>query len=349
MADKMCEERMFISSEELDGSSVLSDRNFNMTRSLYTNPIWNSKNHLIFMLRDFNGGCYQPTRRSISPDGTFSNDHDALILCFKFIWRFFRGLRTVICWEFGCSRYDHFAENVIWYTGKDQEVYFDFSITNMHGKPLKVVMDDVVGRYPSESFFDAGMMRVQFEVLAGLAESTNATLTNFFGFVDEEFEKNIQAIMENDAFLVTLPLTLNSGNRFVLDGWPLKEKVEFHLVAECLRVHPYSNQFLKNSFLFDKYNERMVRFFESGHVKKVYELDLHQGPQAAHPTLEDEEPRPYSLNDLQLPIISLVLGLILSLLIFVAEMVVEDFENSYVFRLSRRFKNYLSSKTVIWA
>ncbi|CAH0383526.1 unnamed protein product [Bemisia tabaci] len=155
---------MYISTEELDGSSELSDLNFNMTRSLYTHPIWNSKNYLIFMINEFDWDtCISKTychsvERLYTPDSGNSssrNYYNALIFCFKFMWRFFRGLKAIICHRGGCSRYDHFAEKIFWYSGAEDEAYFDFFVTNMHGKNLRLALSDTEGVVIKLSFFDS--------------------------------------------------------------------------------------------------------------------------------------------------------------------------------------------------
>ncbi|CAH0387213.1 unnamed protein product [Bemisia tabaci] len=564
-----------------------------MTRGLYTNPIRNSNNYLIFMLRDFDRDDCKPPKQHhamISPNETASNDFDGLIFCFKFIWRFFRGLRTTICSEKGCSRYDHFAENIIWYSGEDHEVYFDFSVTNMHRKHLSFLLDDAEGVFVTDHHFQKWMSTVRAQIIDAVAESINCTNTFYIGYgyddeeighevgqqlnvdlhhvdigatteeidysrfdfsvgveteamciltphsellpqclvpfkvfsfpvwifigitvivfvlmqyvflqaqggsfrnlysetdislydstsaahtmyayficgspprlllgklftgkilfiififsaliissvflggmttlltntvqypeidtlkdledsdlliqvpdteaaalyfaqlglseklrgklacnlalylrlfdeeigqsirpktpigfqyrlwrdyVPEKFVKNVHVIMENDAFVAALQASLSSGTRVVRRLWLFPEKFEYHLVSERLKVRPYFHAFLKNSFLFEKFNVKMAQFLESGHVSKAYDSDFLDAPEAAPPPPKEEDPRPYSLNDLQLPFFSLLLGLFSSLLVFIAEMVIEDFESVFVFRQLSRFKNFLTKK-----
>ncbi|CAH0383523.1 unnamed protein product [Bemisia tabaci] len=191
MADKSktCYEEMYISTEELDGSSELSDLNFNMTRSLYTHPIWNSKNYLIFMINEFDWDTYisKTYRHSVerlytldSGNTTSRKYYDALVLCFKFMWRFFRGLKAIICHRGGCSRYDHFAEKIFWYSGAEDEAYFDFSVTNMHGKNLRLALSDTEGVVLKLSFFDSSMWMesMRTEILDELAEKLHFTYTS---------------------------------------------------------------------------------------------------------------------------------------------------------------------------
>ncbi|CAH0391315.1 unnamed protein product [Bemisia tabaci] len=187
--------------------------------------------------------------------------------------------------------------------------------------------------------------------LIGAREIGNETDTNSDPVtISEQFTKNVHAIMEEDAFLVSLPRTLSrSGNRIILLKWPNKEKFEYHLVPECLKSNSHFFTFLKNSILFDAYNRKTAQFLEAGLIGKTFEPSRYQfdQPEAAPPPPKDNEPRPYGLNDLQLPFLSLVLGLLLSLVVFITEIVVEDFENVAVFRQLRHFKKYLSAKKLI--
>ncbi|CAH0383772.1 unnamed protein product [Bemisia tabaci] len=160
-----------------------------MTRGLYTNPLWNSNNYLIFILRDFGRDDCKPLTQhqaAISPNETSRNDFEELIICFKLIWRFFRGLRTIICSEKGCSRYDHFAESIIWYTGQNQEVYFDFSDINLHGKRLSLIFDDSEGLFVSDAHFHDWMSTVRIKIVENVAESMNGTFIFHCGYVNGE-------------------------------------------------------------------------------------------------------------------------------------------------------------------
>ncbi|CAH0382851.1 unnamed protein product [Bemisia tabaci] len=162
--------------------------------------------------------------------------------------------------------------------------------------------------------------------------------------VSEQFEKNLGVILQNDAFLVDLPHSLRSETDIVIKRWPLWETFEYQVVEECLKTYPSIFSSLKNSFLFSAFNKRTAQFLETGHFKSHFAETYHTSGttviyEAAPP--KDDEPRPYTLNDLQLPFLCLVAGLVLSFSVFSAEMMMEDFENALVFRQLRHFKNYL--------
>ncbi|CAH0382873.1 unnamed protein product [Bemisia tabaci] len=583
---------MFLSSAELNGTRELSDLNFDLTRGLYTNSIWNSNNYLIFMLSEFGSGtsnsktCVYPQEWVYDFDlgnQTSANDYDTLIFCFKFFWRFFRGLKTIICHEGGCSRYDPFTESIVQYNGLGNETYFDFSVTNMHRKGLRIVFKDNHGSIVSEennafqnindanlfedlaAFFnctfeyllfihdiedgqkhnvdifvaqifatpdEVDLYRFDFSVgvemestcilaphsklmpqflvpfkvftfavwcfilvtaavfvlkqyvflkaQGGLFQdmyseteivqySTSSSVYMIYGYficgspprlllgklftgkilffvfifsafiisniflggmttlltntvqypeidtlkdledsdlfiqvasvesaatyfaqlglseklraklssdvmyhitaetetidasllwetvisnreialVSEQFANNFRVFLENDAFLVDLPYSLRSESRVVTKWWPLWETFEYHVVEECLKTYPTIFSFLKNSFLFPAFNKKITQFLETGLIKAISgKKNSYQGMKAAAASSSDEEPRPYSLNDLQLPFLCLVAGLFLSFVVFSAEMMMEDFENTFVFRQFRRFKNYLLKKYI---
>ncbi|CAH0393107.1 unnamed protein product [Bemisia tabaci] len=181
-----CDRYMSITSKEIDGSSLLSERNFNLTRGLYINPIWNSNNHLIFMLRNGDRNTlpskirfHQEESQQIQNQGneTFlQTGYEARLLCFKFAWRFFRGHKMVICETSGCSKYDPFAGNIIWYSGQDDKTFFDFSLNNLQKKTLKMVLNYVVGEPAENGYFDSRMLSLLSFILDDLPRSMNCTL-----------------------------------------------------------------------------------------------------------------------------------------------------------------------------
>ncbi|CAH0385129.1 unnamed protein product [Bemisia tabaci] len=607
-----CDEQMTLSTAELEGSEFLSDQNFNFTRSLYMNPIWNSKNYLSFMIFQnnytpfgTNGSKWWQNMNSGKVNSTIlgKNEYQREILSFKFIWRFFKGMRTIICSEDVCDRYNPFSESIISYSGAMDESYFDFAVTNMHRKVAGICLAGSKGSEiyansdPSEgsdlflyvykhflnltNFTDAPMMKddsflrkndfmkmildgrfremgqllnldlhlvevlitaksvshssfdysvgvetratciltphskkipqflvpfrsfspvvwfligavfaifvlmqhafqnAQLKIFHSLYSETEirifentssllsiyayfvsgtpprlilgnlltgkilffifsfsaliistaflgvmtTLLTNtvqypeieslkdlqdsdfliqtgnadaaavFFDGLDEfvklkarlvsnleyytsymvidvaehynlkfgwseenhtlnfehprgeyyeKFKENVQTILENDVFLVNMPGSFTSKNSIRMRVWYHPQKFEEHLVQECLMTHPVFFSFIKNSFLFDRFNQVISRLLESGHVKKFIEVSHHADErfEVAPLPSEDDEPRPYDLNDLTLGFIGLVIGLFFSFLVFVAEMLIPDFENVLVFKYVRRIMKF---------
>lgn len=145
--ENLCSKFVNITSAELDGSSVLSSSLFDVTRGLYVNKIWNSRNHLIFLVKEFDHNYRKSAQRKPCQfefgNKTFKNHEagapDGMILYFKFFWRFFKGRLAVICHPTGCEKYDPFTETLVSVT---DGTFFDFSWNSMHGKPIRVVIDD---------------------------------------------------------------------------------------------------------------------------------------------------------------------------------------------------------------
>ncbi|CAH0393746.1 unnamed protein product [Bemisia tabaci] len=148
-----CGKIIEITSAELEDGSTLSDHVFNATHGLYVNKIWNSKNHLIFVLKNahqkYNKSEPSPleTLRNLKFEGqtikNFAPDmRGRIAFCFKFFWRFFKGRKTIICHPQGCEKYDAFTENLISLQNETDGNFLDFSLKNMHGKPVKVWIDN---------------------------------------------------------------------------------------------------------------------------------------------------------------------------------------------------------------
>ncbi|CAH0748594.1 unnamed protein product [Bemisia tabaci] len=201
-----CDEQMTLSTAELEGSELLSDQNFNFTRSLYMNPIWNSKNYLSFMI-------YQNNYTPFGPNGskwwqnvkagkvncTISgkNEYRGEILSFKFIWRFFKGIRTIICYEDVCDRYNPFSESIISYSGAIDESYFDFAVTNMHRKVASICLSDAEGSeiYANRvSWQGNGLFLYVYEHFSNLTNFTRPTVkyNSFWG--EDFFDKMVRDV-----------------------------------------------------------------------------------------------------------------------------------------------------------
>ncbi|CAH0382985.1 unnamed protein product [Bemisia tabaci] len=104
---KTCDFELHISDAELNGVTDLTDSIFKETAGLMMSNIWTSINYIIFMLPKFG-------RRGKSV--TFDRediDENRLLFLFRFFWRFFRGLHTVICAEYVCFKYDPFARSML--------------------------------------------------------------------------------------------------------------------------------------------------------------------------------------------------------------------------------------------
>ncbi|CAH0393859.1 unnamed protein product [Bemisia tabaci] len=168
-----------------------------------------------------------------------------------------------------------------------------------------------------------------------------AVLKQFFGVLFEEAEENVRTMAEEDAFLVSLPYSAtpeeNLRIKFLYeDIW-----VEYHVIEEGLITYPLIGASLKNSFYFELYNQLVTKYFETGHARRILlegkSLNYKMGSEA--PTAENsEDPRPFNLNDLQSAFIGLGVGLFLSILAFVGEILMDIFPHSAAVKFLMRLE-----------
>lgn len=148
---RSCDEELKITSAELNSAALLTDTVTNLTRGVHLNDIWNSQNYLIFILKNSNLSMLEP-RTKIIPGNFDTNTYgltneshyirikstwDDRIFCFKLFWRLFKGRKTVICHPEHCERYDPFTESILSYESDADVGFFDFSLKNMHQKPVR--------------------------------------------------------------------------------------------------------------------------------------------------------------------------------------------------------------------
>ncbi|CAH0392671.1 unnamed protein product [Bemisia tabaci] len=186
-----CDENMSVTHNELEGLSTLTDQNFNLTKGLHANHIWNSNNHIIFILRNTRNephttssilqlhqqsATHEPhnsTRNNCTP----SYEDEMLIFSFRFFWRFFRGYKTIVCLERGCARYDPFKERIIWFDAKDEE-FFDFTVNDMNGKSAYIVQDlSQIDEGVQDKYFHNVMAEALLAIFKQLEISMNYTPT----------------------------------------------------------------------------------------------------------------------------------------------------------------------------
>ncbi|CAH0383178.1 unnamed protein product [Bemisia tabaci] len=152
--NETCDERVRMTSDELEDIATLSKSTFDLTRRLYRNKIWNANNHLIFMLQESksvnlntrHGMQSRRIRMLEKKNSTEVYDADTVNFSLKFFWRFFRGIKTVICDFRGCKKFDPFRNSIIFYDGKEGEAYFEFSWRDMHNKSVKFLLSMIGGK-----------------------------------------------------------------------------------------------------------------------------------------------------------------------------------------------------------
>ncbi|CAH0383449.1 unnamed protein product [Bemisia tabaci] len=191
--EKVCSKEVGLKSSDLEGTSILSDTIVNATRDLYSNKIWNFKNHLIFMIknfgRDFEKSMLKPLpNETLESSGTATSE--VLTFCFKFFWRFFKGHMSVICHPKGCTKYLPFTEELVPYGGDTDTSFFDFSWKNMHEKSISIFYNHHSDR--STSAFSLFPPRstapyVEFAVQSLFEQSMNCTSKYYNTFSNPEF------------------------------------------------------------------------------------------------------------------------------------------------------------------
>ncbi|CAH0762003.1 unnamed protein product [Bemisia tabaci] len=111
--NRTCDLELRISQPEMDGQALLTDPVCKRTKALFANSVWNSENYVTFMLEHGDHSAIKITARRLR-------------FLFHFFWRFFRGLRTVVCRESICFKRDPFSD-VIQQIDVDEDDYFDFA------------------------------------------------------------------------------------------------------------------------------------------------------------------------------------------------------------------------------
>ncbi|CAH0382948.1 unnamed protein product [Bemisia tabaci] len=161
------------------------------------------------------------------------------------------------------------------------------------------------------------------------------------------FMKNLRRIEDEDAFLVMVPSLLFAHRDVQMQNWIIgQQPTEFHLCKENLAKFPFLFPILRNSFLFDRFDQILYRLFENGHVANIFRHILADTAIGTKPSRipECEPLRPYSLNDLQAAFIFLGAGLVCSFIAFMAELLSDFFRISLVSIHLRSFSVYLLKK-----
>ncbi|CAH0383215.1 unnamed protein product [Bemisia tabaci] len=174
----------------------------------------------------------------------------------------------------------------------------------------------------------------------------------------KDIQKYIRLIAQKDAFLRSVPFfsTPKTILRMKFLSSDDGEFFEYHLMKECLMTYPLMFIFPKNWFFFDKINQMIAQFFETGRAEKILMKFMTPETQifeliSTTPNTEDE-PRAYDINDLQSAFIALVIGLLLSFLTFLGEILTDMFQHTAAVKYFRKWKNSLANaacKSFQWA
>ncbi|CAH0391948.1 unnamed protein product [Bemisia tabaci] len=258
-SEKRCDEQVNITTDDLKDGSILSDHVFNTTRGFHGHKVWNSKNYLVFMLEstDFEQNCdNQPRHEPRLPhyqwatkmaDRHFRVDvAESLMLCFKLFWRFFKGQRTVICHPEGCQKYDPFLENLISNIGEAGGTFFDFSWSNMHGKPVRISEGIAFVNEPqnpglgySHDLEDELESAFLFHVIDIFTHSVNSTLDLGFSTLLEYHKSSCYSFEQGLKFDIDLQMVPTRINSDGVDNSQFDFSVSIDTGAVCIVV-PHS-------------------------------------------------------------------------------------------------------------
>ncbi|CAH0390904.1 unnamed protein product [Bemisia tabaci] len=86
--------------------------------------------------------------------------------------------------------------------------------------------------------------------------------------------KGEESIAETDAVL-SVPFSSTLKKNLIINHSP-KRWHEYHLMAECLMTYPLIFAFAENSFLFEKLNQTMARYSETGLARRILETALEE-------------------------------------------------------------------------
>ncbi|CAH0383648.1 unnamed protein product [Bemisia tabaci] len=172
------------------------------------------------------------------------------------------------------------------------------------------------------------------------SEDLFAEVKGIYGDLIEEAEENVRSVAEADAFLLAEPLSALTIKYIRVKHLFKDEWFEYHVMKEYIMTYPLIIAFMKNSFYFEKCNEIIARYLETGHAGLI--LNNATWSWTKEPTAADEgreAPREFDLNDLQSAFIGLIIGLFLSFLIFVGELIFGIFPNSAAVKFLMRLMN----------
>ncbi|CAH0392435.1 unnamed protein product [Bemisia tabaci] len=141
----------------------------------------------------------------------------------------------------------------------------------------------------------------------------------------------------SNAFLVSMPFMSNPKESVIIKSG-FREPFEYHLVKECLMMHPLTMPILKNSIFYDKLNQVIAHMLETGHARRILDETSTDAVSWGNSSVREvnDEPRAYDMNDLQSAFIGLGVGLFFSCLAFIGELSIDIFQSSAPVKFFRR-------------
>ncbi|XP_072161178.1 uncharacterized protein [Bemisia tabaci] len=136
-----------------------------------------------------------------------------------------------------------------------------------------------------------------------------------------------RAIFRRDGFVVYIPYIAGRKDMLVLGDTSMSnpEKFDFHVVQECIMSYPYDLRFLSNSVYASKIKAVTRHLFEAGLTTRKFMTIMARDDWPLRfidyeEEYEKEPLRAFSMVDLRLAFIILTVGLALSSLVFVTEL-----------------------------
>nr|XP_018900457.1 PREDICTED: uncharacterized protein LOC109032666 [Bemisia tabaci] len=160
--------------------------------------------------------------------------------------------------------------------------------------------------------------------------------------------ENAHAISETDAILQSIPQALVSKKNVDVRTALWREKMNYHLMEQGLMTYPVLFTFPKDSFLFDEVNDLLIRFLEYGHaheyLKEIMRQEFNVTTASDDDFCDEIEPKPHSLSDLQPAFAALIIGLFISFLAFVSEILLDVFGTAAAAKHLKRFRSFFRNR-----
>ncbi|CAH0388926.1 unnamed protein product [Bemisia tabaci] len=239
-ANLTCDFRVHITPAELEGKSPLTDHLLTFTRGLYSHDIWNYKNYIVFIIdkRSWRGANLEPKWRMVKTLHHPSNvshlvnedetDSCNLVFLFDFFWRFFRGQRTIICFEAYCVWYDRIERRLVYHRGFEDERYFDFSFRGFRDNIFRTTY----GFLPNvTSMFSGSLLPILAKVIEGISDYINCTEDWFYWEGKGVLDGDIGLKHNLDLILCEGGFRLNQSEQSKFHYSPSFDSVSFCILA----------------------------------------------------------------------------------------------------------------------
>ncbi|CAH0383200.1 unnamed protein product [Bemisia tabaci] len=172
---------LFINDFELGHGSILSDDLYEVTRRLYSHDIWNSKNYLVFSVSNVNRHISRDFHLAANSSSLIGNHShfDDLRVVFRFFWRFFKGLKSVVCFAEICFTYNPFTREIVHFTGLRDERYFNFSWPDFNGESFHILVPTSRPHGGGDTFtyWPLFWYQVLMKVTGVIADEKNCSIT----------------------------------------------------------------------------------------------------------------------------------------------------------------------------